>query len=130
MDPQDIQAKVVGFAHRLLEEAQGDPLRALGLLVLVLEGLQEQDTEQYAHLVTEVRRVLLPEGREQAESERAVQHLAGEMSWEGYQHCIRCGLVIVKQTSTHNQGFPVGYVYQVRGRFRLESPGNHAPCLV
>ena len=118
MDPQDIQAKVVGFAHRLLEEAQGDPLRALGLLVLVLEGLQEQDTEQYAHL-----------GDEQAEPEQAVQHLAGEMSWEGYQHCIRCGLVIVKQASTTSRGFPVGYVYQVGGRFRLESPGGHAPCL-
>lgn len=127
MDPQDIQAKVVGFAHRLLEEAQGDPLRALGLLVLVLEGLQEQDTEQYAHLVTEVRRVLLPED-EQPEPELGVQHLAGEMSWEGYQHCIRCGLVIVKQ-GAKTRGFPVGYVYQVGGRFRLESPGAHAPCL-
>ena len=128
MDPQDIQAKVVGFAHRLLEEAQGDPLRALGLLVLVLEGLQDQDTEQYAHLVTEVRRVLLPEG-EQDDPELAVQHLAGEMSWEGYQHCIRCGLVIVKQGTTGKRGFPVGYVYQVGGRFRLDSPGDHAPCL-
>lgn len=128
MDPQDIQAKVAGFAHRLLEEAQGDPLRALGLLVLVLEGLQEQDTQQYAHLVTEVRRVLLPEG-EQPEPAQAVQHLAGEMSWEGYQHCIRCGLVIVKRASTGKPGFPVGYVYQVGGRFRLQSPGDHAPCL-
>lgn len=128
MDPQDIQAKVVGFAHRLLEEAQGDPLRALGLLVLVLEGLQGQDSQQYAQLVTEVRRVLLPESQE-AEPEQAVQHLAGEMSWEGDQHCLRCGLVIVKQTSTGKRGFPVGYVYQVGGRFRLESPGGHAPCL-
>lgn len=129
MDQEDIQAKVVGFAHRLLEEAQGDPLRALGLLVLVLEGLQEQDTEQYAHLVSEVRRVLLPEG-EPDEPEQAVQHLAGEMSWEGYQHCIRCGLTIVKKTGAGNRGFPAGFVYQVGGRFRLESPGEHAPCLV
>ena len=128
MDPQEIQAKVVGFAHRLLEEAQGDPLRALGLLVLVLEGLQEQDSEQYAHLVSEVRRVLLPES-EDAEPERAVQHLAGEMSFEGYQHCIRCGLVLVKKATGNSAGFPSGYVYQVGGRFRLNAPDEHDPCL-
>ena len=36
MDPQEIQEKVEGFAQKLLAEAHGDPVRALGLLVLVL----------------------------------------------------------------------------------------------
>ena len=58
-----------------------------------------------------------------------VQHLAGEMSFEGYQHCIRCGLVLVKKAGSCVQGFPSGYVYQVGGRFRLHAPDEHDPCL-
>lgn len=127
MDPQEIQAKVAGFAHRLLEEAQGDPLRALGLLVLVLEGLQERDTEQYAHLLTEVRRILLPDS-DVVEPGSATQHLAGERSWEGYQHCLRCGVALIKNPGAATRGFPTGYVYQVGGRFVVEPPADYAPC--
>ncbi len=127
MDPLEIQAKVVSFAQRLLEEAHGDPVRALGLLVLVLEGLEAQDPEQYAQLVSEIRRVLFPE-TDDAPRPRAVQHLAGEMSWEGYQHCVRCGVVLVRGGNTEAAALPSGYVYQAGGRLDVRSPEDFDPC--
>ncbi len=127
MEPHEIQAKVVDFANKLLEEAHGDPLRALGLLVLVLDGLEEYDPEQYAQLVSEIRRVLMPDSESPSRA-RAIQHLAGEISWEGYQHCVRCGMALAKGKNVNRPGFPSGYVYQVGSRLCLGSPVDYEPC--
>ena len=61
MDPKVVQGKVHAFAQRLLQEADGDPVRALGLLVLVLDGAEVQSAEDAQRLVAEVRQVLVPE---------------------------------------------------------------------
>jgi hypothetical protein len=127
VDPQEIQARVAGFAQKLLGEAHGDPVRALGLLVLVLDGVEVQDPEQYAQLLSEVRRALFPE-TEFPEPVRPLQHLAGEVSWEGYQHCLRCGMVLVKGQDPALTGFPSGFVYQIEGQFQLGCPDEFEPC--
>ena len=127
VDPREIEAKLFGFANKLLEEAQGDPVRALGLLVLVLEGLEHEEVGPYGQLLSEVRRVLIPQPELPAGT-RAVQHLAGEMSWEGYQHCMRCGAVLVKSKDVHTDGFPSGYVYEIGGRLYVGSPEDYDAC--
>ncbi len=127
MDPQDIQARVEGFAQKLLEEAHGDPVRALGLLVLVLEGSETPGSEQHLELLNKIRKILLPES-DRPTVIRAVQHLAGDMSWEGYQHCVRCGLVLARGKEPDRHGFPSGYVYQVGSKFELDIPGDFGSC--
>ena len=125
VDPKHIESRVVDFAYKLLEEAHGDPVRALGLLVLVLDGLEEYDAQQYTQLVSDIRIVLMPDFRRRAP---VVQHLAGEMSWEGHQHCLRCGMALVKGRLTDREGFPAGHVYQVGVHLSLESPDDYELC--
>lgn len=61
MDHGIVHDKIWVFAQQLLHEAKGDPVRALGLLVLVLDGPEVLSSEHAWRLVTEVRHVLLPE---------------------------------------------------------------------
>ncbi|MFO0775389.1 MAG: hypothetical protein U0172_12065 [Nitrospiraceae bacterium] len=136
MDRQDIQTRVHAFANRLLTEAKGDPIRALGLLVLVLEGVKNEDIALVRKLMTEVRRILVPTPApfsidpefgapaeptaEQEPEPTPIQHLAGEMSFEGVQHCIRCGKVLARagtEPRPDSDGFASGYVYQVGSKF-------------
>ena len=139
MDQQDIQTRVQAFAQRLLLEAKGDPIRALGLLVLVLEGVSTEDMALVRRLITEVRRILVPASMpillepefEPVVEEVPIEHLAGEVSWEGVQHCIRCGKVLAKAGEDDRGdtgGFPSGYVYQVGTRFFLEDPEASISC--
>ncbi len=127
MDPQEIQLKVESFAQKLLEEAHGDPVRALGLLVLVLEGWEGRDGEQYPKLLKRIRKILIPEADEPT-CVYSIQHIAGEMSWEGYQHCVRCGKVLKKRKESSDQGFPTGHVYQMGDTIELEADGEFDSC--
>ena len=86
MDPKGIQDKVQAFTQRLLDEANGDPVRALGLLVIVLDGADPESADHIWQLVTEIRKVLLPGNV--GEIGKPVQHFAGDVSWEGIQHCL------------------------------------------
>ena len=115
MDPKILQDKVRTFAQRLLQEAHGDPVRALGLLVLVLDGADIESAEHAQRLVAEVRRVLTPEGP--VEMRRPVQHLAGEVSWEGVQHCLRCATVLARNCHGRGSSVAAGYVYEIGPRF-------------
>jgi hypothetical protein len=128
MDSQRLQSKVQAFAHRLLEEANGDPVRALGLLVLVLEDSELESADHAHRLVAEVRKVLLPQ--DFSEVGQPVQHLAGPPSWEGVQHCLRCGKVLCKSTTDQADGttYPSGYVYEVGPRFTTEDCDDFEPC--
>jgi hypothetical protein len=118
MDPEALQDKVQAFAQRLLQEAHGDPVRALGLLVLVLDGADIETAEHAQRLMAEVRRVLMPESS--VEIERPVQHLAGDVSWEGVQHCLRCATVLARNCQEQGPSFAAGYVYEVGPRFTSE----------
>jgi hypothetical protein len=132
MDQQDIQTKVQAFAQRLLAEAHGDPIRALGLLVLVLDGIETQDVNLVKRLISEVRRILMPSSTpivvQPCEDELPIQHLAGDLSWEGIQHCIRCGKVLVRDGQNKAGGLPTGYVYQVGTRYRVEDFAEFRSC--
>ncbi len=136
MDQQEIQTRVHAFAQRLLSEAKGDPVKALGLLVLVLEGVSTEDMGLVRRLITEVRRILVPAPSplvlepelNPIEEEVPIQHLAGERSWEGVQHCIRCGKVLVRAGDTEAEEFPSGYVYQVGTKFFLGDPEECEIC--
>ena len=128
MDSQRLQTKVQAFAHRLLEEANGDPVRALGLLVLVLEDSELESADHAHRLVAEVRKVLLPQ--DFADVGQPVQHLAGDPSWEGVQHCLRCGKVLCKSKTDQEGGttYPSGYVYEVGPRFTTEDCDDFEVC--
>jgi len=128
MDSHRLQTKVQAFAHRLLEEANGDPVRALGLLVLVLEDSELESADHAHRLVAEVRKVLLPQ--DFAEIAQPVQHLAGHPSWEGVQHCLRCGKILSKSTANHESGatYPSGYVYEVGALFTAEDCDEFDLC--
>ncbi len=115
MAPKTLQDRVQAFAQRLLQEAHGDPLRALGLLVLILEDTDIESAEHAQRLVAEVRQALMPESP--VERGRPVQHLAGEMSWEGVQHCLRCATVLARNCHGREPSFVAGYVYQIGPRF-------------
>ncbi len=140
MDQQDIQTRVHAFAQRLLTEAKGDPVRALGLLVLVLEGVKTDDTALVRRLMTEVRRILVPAPMPfvvepdlhlSTPDVIPIQHLAGDISWEGVQHCIRCGKVLSRSGENAQAdagGFPSGYVYQVGNTFFLGDPDDCETC--
>lgn len=139
MDKQDIQTRVQAFAQRLLSEAKGDPIRALGLLVLVLEGVKSEDIALVRKLMLEVRRILVPTPApfvvesdfDLASDVTPVQHLAGELSWEGVQHCIRCGKVLARAgegARGETGAFPSGYVYQVDAKFFVGDPEEFDSC--
>jgi hypothetical protein len=126
MESQRLQTKVQAFANRLLEEANGDPVRALGLLVLVLEDSELESADHAHRLVAEVRKVLLPQNF--AEAGQPIQHLAGHPSWEGVQHCLRCGKVLNKKAQEDGVAFGSGYVYEIGSRFTVEDCDDFEAC--
>jgi hypothetical protein len=121
-----LQDKVQAFAKRLLQEAQGDPVRALGLLVLVLDGADIESAEHVQRLVAEVRHVLIPS--DPVDMERPVQHLAGEVSWEGVQHCLRCAMVLARNDHGQEASFEAGHVYKIGLRFTSEKFDEFDVC--
>lgn len=118
MDRKLLQGKVQAFAQRLLQEADGDPLRALGLLVVALDGAEVQSAEDARRLMAEVRQVLIPETDE--EIGRPIQHLVGDVSWEGVQHCLRCAKIVARNCQERGPSFVPGYVYEIGPRFISE----------
>lgn len=127
MDPKLVQGKVHAFAQRLLQEADGDPVRALGLLVLVLDGAEVQSAEDAQRLVAEVRQVLMPERVEDVG--KPVQHLAGEVSWEGIQHCLRCAKVLARNCHDRGTPFVIGYVYEIGPRLISDECDEYESCV-
>lgn len=126
MDPNAIHDKVEVFAQQLLAEAKGDPLRALGLLVLVLDGPELLSLDHSWRLVTEVRRLLMPDTAR--ESPVPIRHLVGASSWEGEQHCLRCGKILIKQLRGSAEAFLPGYVFEVDSRLTSEHFENYRVC--
>jgi len=126
MDPRLLQGKVQAFAQRLLQEADGDPLRALGLLVVALDGAEVQSAEDARRLMVEVRHVLIPEMDQDCGS--PIQHLAGEVSWEGVQHCLRCAKILARNCHKRGGSFMPGYVYEVGPRFTSEEFDDFDLC--
>lgn len=126
MNSQQVHQKVEAFAERLLHEANGDPVRALGLLVLVLDDSELKSGDHVHRLVSEVRKVLMPE--QVIKRGRAIQHLAGDASWEGVQHCLRCGKVLRKRGNDTAQAISSGYVYEVGSRVTADECGDFGPC--
>lgn len=126
MDPKLLQGKVQVFAQRLLQEADGDPVRALGLLVLVLDGADIESADHAQRLVAEVRNVLMPDSP--VEVGRPVQHLAGDESWEGVQHCLRCAKILARNCHERGPSFAAGYVYEVGLRFIQEEYDEFDVC--
>jgi hypothetical protein len=126
MDHSILQDKVQAFAQRLLQEAQGDPVRALGLLVLVLDVVEIESAEHAHRLVAEVRQALMPS--HPSEMGRPVQHLAGEVSWEGVQHCLRCATVLARKDHGQGAPFATGHVYQIGPRYTSEKFDEFDVC--
>lgn len=126
MNSQPLHDKVQAFAQRLLDEAHGDPVRALGLLVLVLDDAELESGDHVHRLVAQVRKVLVPEHA--IETGRPIQHLAGDASWEGVQHCLRCGKVLMKQGRDAEQEILSGYVYEVGSRVTAEECDDFDLC--
>ena len=126
MDHNAIHDKVGVFAQQLLVEAKGDPLRALGLLVLVLDGPELLSLDHSWRLVTEVRRILLPEPA--GELPVPIRHLVGASSWEGEQHCLRCGKILIKQVQAPMESLLPGYVFEVGSRVTSEQFENYRVC--
>ncbi|NJN70992.1 MAG: hypothetical protein HC801_12450 [Nitrospira sp.] len=126
MDPKVVQDKVLVFSQQLLAEAKGDPLRALGLLVLVLDGPEILSTEHAWRLLGEVRRVLMPETTE--ESPIPTRHLVGTATWEGEQHCLRCGRVLIKHLRGPEESLLPGYVFEIGSRVTSEQCENYRVC--
>lgn len=126
MNSQPLHDKVQAFAQRLLDEANGDPVRALGLLVLVLDDSELESGDHVHRLVAEVRKVLVPE--QVIEPGRPIQHLAGDASWEGVQHCLRCGKVLTKRGREAGDEIPSGYVYEVGSRVTADACDGFEPC--
>ena len=103
------------FAQRLFQEAQGDPVRALELPVLIFDGADIESADYAQRLVAKVRQVLMPDSP--VEMRRPVQHLAGEVSWEGVQHCLRCATVLARNCHGRGASVAAGYVYEIGPRF-------------
>jgi hypothetical protein len=125
MDPL-LQEKVQAFAQRLLDEANGDPVRALGLLVLVLDGSDLTSGEHAQRLVVEVRKILMPEAFQEAG--KPIQHLAGHVSWEGVQHCLRCAKVLTRSGQGRGNALPAGYVYEIGLRVTADECAAFERC--
>ena len=126
MDPKLLQGRVQAFAQRLLQEADGDPVRALGLLVLALDEADVEWAQHARRLITEVRHVLMPDNDH--DRGRPVQHLAGEVSWEGMQHCLRCAKVLSRNCPERGPSFAPGYVYEVGPRLTSEEYNDFDVC--
>ncbi len=126
MNSQPLHDKVQAFAQRLLDEANGDPVRALGLLVLVLDDSELESGDHVHRLVAQVRKVLVPEHI--IESGRPIQHLAGEASWEGVQHCLRCGKALMTKGREAEPAIPSGYVYEVGSRITADECDDFDSC--
>ena len=101
-------------------------MRALGLLVLVLEDSELESADHAHRLVAEVRKALLPQNF--SEAGQPIQHLAGHPSWEGVQHCLRCGKVLGKKAHEDGPAFESGYVYEVGSRFTVEEYDDFDAC--
>jgi hypothetical protein len=125
MDPL-LQEKVQAFAQRLLDEANGDPVRALGLLVLVLDGSDLASGEHAQRLVLEVRKVLMPDPP--VETGKPIQHLAGHVSWEGVQHCLRCAKVLARNCHERGNALAAGYVYEIGLRLTSDACEDFEVC--
>ncbi len=122
MNPERLQGKVEDFAQRLLQEANGDPIRALGLLVLILDEPDFTCGDQGPRLIAAVRKVLMPD--EGLWTGKPVQHLAGAVSWEGVQHCLRCAKVLGRD----REKALTGYVYEIGPRFTSRSSEDFEAC--
>jgi len=129
MDSKQLQNKVQAFAQRLLDEAGGDPVRALGLLVLILDGSDLAPATHAQRLVVEIRKVLLPDQGLTSETTRPIQHLAGPLSWEGIQHCLRCARSLTKDCRDGGAALPPGYVYEIGSRIAIECDEDFDICL-
>ena len=127
MDAKRIQDKVQAFAQRLLDEANGDPVRALGLLVIVLDGADLESADHAQRLVAEVCRVLMPENVE--EIGKPVQHLVGDVSWEGVQHCLRCGQVLARNCHEGGTTLATGYAYEIGPRLTSDECDDFNTCI-
>jgi hypothetical protein len=127
VDPKQLQGKVQDFAQRLLQEAQGDPVRALGLLVLVLESSEFARGDHTQRLMLEVRKALMPD--ETRPIETPIQHLAGDVSWEGVQHCLRCAKVLANRGQGGQMPMSAGYVYEIGVRFTSDDCDQFDTCV-
>ena len=128
MDAGNLHNKVTALAQQLLHEAKGDPVRAMGLLVLALDGEEVQPPDHAWPLIIEVRRVLMPDNFE--EFPKPIQHLVAEASWEGVQHCLRCGKAL---TVTRNDHEPEetglsGYVFEIGSRLTSGPYDDYQVC--
>ncbi|MDH4302065.1 MAG: hypothetical protein OEV51_08310 [Nitrospira sp.] len=126
MDPKLIQDKVLAFSQQLLTEAKGDPMRALGLLVLVLDGPEMLSPDQAWRLIGEVRGVLMPDLT--GESPIPIQHLVGDASWEGEQHCLRCGRILMRPLHGPEESLLPGYVFEIGSRLTSEQYELYRVC--
>lgn len=126
MDPRAIQDKVAAFTQQLLHEAKGDPIRALGLLVLVLDGAELPSPDHAWRLMLEVRHVLMPDST--SEPQIPTQHLIGDVSWEGIQHCLRCGKVLARDCHQREETFVPGYIFEIGPRLTSEPCDDYRAC--
>ncbi len=127
MDPEILQDKILGFSQQLLTEAKGDPIRALGLLVLVLDGPEILSPAHAWRLIGEVRRVLVP--NQTGESSIPIQHLVGDASWEREQHCLRCGRNLMKPLHGPEESLLPGYVFEIGSHLTSEQCEHYRVCL-
>jgi len=128
MNPRNLQHKVTALARQLLYEANGDSVRALGLLVLALDEEETQSSDHAWSLIIEVRRALMPDSFE--EFPKPIRHLVGEASWEGVQHCLRCGKALTVTSNGHERGETrlFGYVFEIGTRSTSEPCDDYQPC--
>ncbi|MBX3301474.1 MAG: hypothetical protein KF693_04600 [Nitrospira sp.] len=98
----------------------------MGLLALVLDGLEVLSADHAWRLVVEVRRVLMPEAT--ADPLVPIRHLVGPVSWEGEQHCLRCGKVLVKQRHGSAESLLPGYVFEIGPRLTSKPSENYRVC--
>lgn len=126
MDPKTVQEKVAAFTQQLLHEANGDPIRALGLLVLVLDGAELTSPDHAWRLMLEVRHVLMPDSI--SESPVPTQHLIGDVSWEGIQNCLRCGKVLARDCHERENTLVPGYIFEIGPRLTSEPCDGYRVC--
>lgn len=126
MDPNIIHSKVELFAQQLLSEAQGDPIRALGLLALVLDGPEIESPVHAWRLLVKVRNILMPDSVEK--SPMPIRHLVGTASWEGIQHCLRCGKVLRRDCQEPEGPLPQGYAFEIGARLTVGPCDDYRVC--
>lgn len=129
MDSKNIQNTVAVFAQQLLHASNGDSLRAVGLLVLTLDRGEIFSPEEHAwRLIVDVRRVLMPDSIEDVS--KPIQHLVGEASWEGMQHCLRCGKALTVTGNGHERGESLlsGYVFEIGPQLTSDPCDDYRAC--